>query len=155
MNDHSNTNWNWSVTGIAIRDNTVLLARHTYGGGKGKWIVPGGYLENGESPADAVKREFLEETGVTVAVEDVIGLRCSEKNWYLAFRVSYVSGEARSDGDENDAVAWMDIAEAMQRDDVPGLTKALIGCALAGTGLAEVPFETQHGGVLYGVSRPE
>ena len=59
MNDHSNTNWNWSVTGIAIRDNTVLLARHTYGGGKGKWIVPGGYLENGESPADAVKREFV------------------------------------------------------------------------------------------------
>ena len=55
MNDHSNTNWNWSVTGIAIRDNTVLLARHTYGGGKGKWIVPGGYLENGESPEDAVK----------------------------------------------------------------------------------------------------
>ena len=152
MNDHSNTNWNWSVTGIAIREKRVLLARHTYGGGKGKWIVPGGYLENGESPVDAVKREFLEETGVVVDVEDVIGIRCGEKNWYLAFRVQWVSGEARSDGDENDAVEWMDIDEAMSREDVPGLTKALVQCALNGRGLEEIPFETQHGGILWGVA---
>lgn len=153
MNDHSSTNWNWSVTGIAIRDNTVLLARHTYGGGKGKWIVPGGYLENGETPEEAVKREFLEETGVVVEPQDVIGIRCSENNWYLAFRAAYVSGEARSDGDENDAVEWMDIHEALTREDVPGLTKALIRCALAGNGLPVVPFETRHGGTLWGVSK--
>ena len=151
MNDHSNTNWNWSVTGIAIREERVLLARHTYGGGKGKWIVPGGYLENGESTEDAVKREFMEETGVTVEVQDVIGIRCSEKNWYLAFRVQYISGEARTDGDENDAVEWMPIEELLVREDVPDLTKELVRCALAGTGLQEITYNTHHGGTLWGI----
>ena len=151
MNDHSNTNWNWSVTGIAIRDGRVLLARHTYGGGKGKWIVPGGYLENGESPEDAVKREFMEETGVVVEPSDVIGIRCSEKNWYLAFRAEYISGEARSDGDENDAVEWMPIDDLLVREDVPDLTKELVRCALAGTGLQEITYNTHHGGTLWGI----
>ncbi len=135
MQDHTNTQWHWSVTGIAIRNNTVLLARHTYGGGKGKWIVPGGYLEAGELPTAAVVREFQEETGVTVAVEDMIGIRCGEKNWYMAFRVTWLEGEARSDGDENDAVAWMPVEEALVREDVPEMTKILIRAALTGQGL--------------------
>ena len=44
MAAEENTNWSQSVTGIVIRDNKVLLARHTYGPGKGKLIVPGGYV---------------------------------------------------------------------------------------------------------------
>ena len=35
-----NTNWNQSVTGVVIKDGKVLLARHTYGGGKGMLIIP-------------------------------------------------------------------------------------------------------------------
>ena len=35
-----NTNWSQSVTGIVIKDGKVLLARHTYGPGKGRLIVP-------------------------------------------------------------------------------------------------------------------
>ncbi len=30
-----NTNWEQSVAGVVIKDNKVLLARHTYGNGKG------------------------------------------------------------------------------------------------------------------------
>ncbi|WP_026509701.1 MULTISPECIES: NUDIX hydrolase [unclassified Butyrivibrio] len=33
---------------------------------EGKWIAPGGHLENGESPDDCVRREVLEETGLTL-----------------------------------------------------------------------------------------
>ncbi|MCR4993279.1 MAG: hypothetical protein K6A45_09570 [Lachnospiraceae bacterium] len=36
------TNWTQSVAGVCIRDGKVLLARHTYGAGKGKLIIPGG-----------------------------------------------------------------------------------------------------------------
>lgn len=39
-----NTNWEQSVTGIVICQGKVLLARHTYGTGKGKLIVPGGAM---------------------------------------------------------------------------------------------------------------
>ena len=35
-----NTNFGQSVTAVVIKDNKVLLARHTYGGGKGLLIVP-------------------------------------------------------------------------------------------------------------------
>ena len=44
------TVWNQSATAVVIKDQKVLLARHTYGGGKGKLIVPGGYLEKENPP---------------------------------------------------------------------------------------------------------
>ena len=144
--EHKNTNWSQSVTGVVIRDGKVLLARHTYGGGKGMLIIPGGDVEQGESPVDALKREFMEETGVVVEPKEVIGIRFGKKDWYVAFRAEYVSGEARPEYDENDEVVWMDVEEALERPDVPGLTKSLIQCALCPEqGLAVTPFVTPIG----------
>ncbi|GLZ76524.1 hypothetical protein Afil01_13310 [Actinorhabdospora filicis] len=37
----------------------------------GAWFLPGGGVEHGEHPRDAVVREFAEETGLDVAVEDL------------------------------------------------------------------------------------
>ena len=151
--ENNNTNWCQSVTGVVIKDNKVLLARHTYGSGKGLYIVPGGYVEYGEMPQDAVKREIFEETKVVAEPKNIIGIRFNEKDWYVAFSADYVSGEAISDGDENDAVVWMDIAEALDREDVPGLTKTLIQCALKeNKGFGQLPYESRNKpGFLYGV----
>ena len=41
MNDAEKTDWGKSVAGVVIRDEKVLLVRHTYGAGKGMLIVPG------------------------------------------------------------------------------------------------------------------
>ncbi len=153
--ENNNTNWSQSVTGIVIKDGRVLLARHTYGSGKGLYIVPGGYVEYGEMPQDAVKREILEETGITAEPKKIIGIRFNAKDWYVAFSAEYVSGEATSDQDENDAVVWMDIAEALDREDVPHLTKQLIRCALKeedGFGLLPYESRSKNGpAYLYGV----
>jgi 8-oxo-dGTP diphosphatase len=46
---------------IVLRDDRVLMVRPTY---KGHWDVPGGYLEPGESPLAACRREVLEELGL-------------------------------------------------------------------------------------------
>ena len=78
--NQENTNWSQSVAGVCIKDGKVLLARHTYGSGKGMLIIPGGYLEFGESPQDAVKREFLEETGVTVEPLKIVGVRFNTRD---------------------------------------------------------------------------
>ena len=106
MNDE-NTNWGQSVAGVTIRDNAVLLARHTYGNGKGMLIIPGGYVNVGESPQDALRREFREETNIVVEPKEIIGIRFNIHDWYIVFVAEYVSGEATSDQDENSEVVWI------------------------------------------------
>lgn len=153
--ENNNTNWSQSVTGIVIKEGKVLLARHTYGSGKGLYIVPGGYVEFGELPQEAVKREILEETGIIAEPKKIIGIRFNAKDWYVAFSAEYVSGEAVSDQDENDAVVWMEIEEALEREDVPHLTKQLIRCALKEEeGFDQLPYESRSKNgpaYLYGV----
>lgn len=140
-----NTNWGQSVAGVLIKDGKVLLARHTYGAGKGLLIIPGGYIMYGESPQDALKREYLEEVGLSVEPKDIIGIRFNSHDWYVVFRADFVSGEARSDNDENNEVVWLDIDEALNREDVPGLTKELILCSLnRGNGLKQLPYESKN-----------
>lgn len=142
-----NTNWNQSVTGVVIKDGKVLLARHTYGGGKGMLIIPGGYVNYDETPQDALVREYMEETHVQVKPMDIIGIRFNMRDWYIAFRAEYVSGEAVSDGDENSEVIWLAVEEALTREDVPDLTKKLIQSARsAESGLSHTEYNgsTKH-----------
>lgn len=145
-----------SVTGIVIRDHKVLLARHTYGVGKNRLIVPGGYVEPGETPQQALKREYMEETGIVVEPKELIGIRFNQKDWYVAFSADYVSGHAVSDHNENSEVLWIDIDEALTREDVPDLTKKLIQCALhKENGFVQIPYEgTRRYGEysFYGIS---
>lgn len=158
MAAEENTNWSQSVTGVVIENGKVLLARHTYGAGKGKLIVPGGYAKWQESPQDALKREYLEETGVRVEPLDVIGIRFNQKDWYVAFRAKYLGGSAVSDGDENSEVLWLDVEEALGRDDVPNLTKKLIESALYGEGMRRIDYTgtLRHGPYsFYGFGKSE
>jgi ADP-ribose pyrophosphatase YjhB (NUDIX family) len=129
--NHENTNWGQSVTGVVLKDGKVLLARHTYGAGNGKLIIPGGYVNFGETPQEALVREYMEETQVTVKPLEVIGIRFNMHDWYVAFLAEYVSGQAVSDHDENSEVLWLDVDEALSREDVPELTKKLIRSALS------------------------
>ena len=128
---NENTNWGQSVTGVVVKGGKVLLARHTYGNGMGKLIVPGGYVEHGETPQHALVREYLEETGITVEPENIIGIQFNSHDWYIAFRAKYISGIPKSDHDENSEVLWVDIKEALVREDVPELTKKLIQSAVS------------------------
>lgn len=124
------TNWSQSVTAVLINDGKVLLARHTYGAGKNLLIIPGGYVNFGETPQEAIKREYFEEAGVLIEPKDIIAIRFNMKDWYVCFSADFVSGVARSDNDENSEVLWLDCREALVRDDVPDLTKKLISGAM-------------------------
>jgi 8-oxo-dGTP diphosphatase len=58
--------------GLARRDDEVLLVRASATSGvQGTWWLPGGGVRFGESPADCVVREFLEETGLRPRVRRV------------------------------------------------------------------------------------
>jgi len=45
---------------------SVLLIKRKYNPFKGKWAIPGGFVENNESLEDAVERELFEETGIKI-----------------------------------------------------------------------------------------
>ena len=149
-----NTSWSQSVAGVVIHEGKVLLVRHTYGVRKGRLIVPGGYALLEESAEDAVRREVMEETGVEVQPEGVIGVRFNHRDWYVAFRCRYVSGTARSDCDENSEALWMPVEEALASEEIPDLTRRLIACAASGRLMEKIDYDgtTKYGPYsFYGV----
>ncbi|MCX7626218.1 MAG: (deoxy)nucleoside triphosphate pyrophosphohydrolase [Candidatus Sumerlaeaceae bacterium] len=64
------------VAGIARQGQCVLIAQRRKGDFLGgMWEFPGGKVESGETPPDALKREFLEEFGAEIKVKNYIGAR--------------------------------------------------------------------------------
>lgn len=120
-------NYNFSVGCIVRKENQVLLVRHTYGGAKGKLLIPGGFCHENELPEEAAVREVLEETAVTAEVKRMAGIRCDRKTWYMLLEMDYVSGIPTSDMQENSEVFFCEIEEAIMRSDCTEMTKVVLG----------------------------
>lgn len=70
---------------ITNKDGKILLQEKAAGEG---WSLPAGGIEPGESPEQAIIREVMEETGLHVAVETVLGVYGGE-----SFRYRYPNGD--------------------------------------------------------------
>jgi len=69
----------------------VLLIKEN--DGRRRWGLPGGAIEDGETPEDAAVRETREETGVAVVVEYLIGVYQLDNGFTAyAFRCSIIDG---------------------------------------------------------------
>jgi 8-oxo-dGTP diphosphatase len=62
--------------GAVVRDarGRLLLVRRGHEPGMGQWSVPGGRIEDGETPQDAIVREVLEETGLRIELAGLAGV---------------------------------------------------------------------------------
>lgn len=123
-------NYSLSVGCIVRKEDEVLLVRHTYGGAKGKLLIPGGYCNMNELPEEAACREVLEETKVVAKVNGMLGIRCNRKTWYALMVMDYVEGEPQSDNKENSEVLFMRVEEALVREDVTHMTKVALKALL-------------------------
>jgi ADP-ribose pyrophosphatase YjhB (NUDIX family) len=66
------------VAAVAIvtraEDGSFLLVQRGEDPGKGLWGLPGGFVEMGETVAEALTREILEETGYEIEIGRLIGV---------------------------------------------------------------------------------
>ena len=60
------------VAGIIIEDGKVFATQRGYGEFKDGWEFPGGKIEQGETPEEAVVREIMEELDTEIKVGDLI-----------------------------------------------------------------------------------
>ena len=60
------------VAAIIIKDDKVFATQRGYGEWKGWWEFPGGKIESGESPQEALKREIREELNADISVGELL-----------------------------------------------------------------------------------
>jgi len=120
------------VSGVAVEQNRVLLVKISYG--HRGWMLPGGYARSNETVGEAIRREMLEETGLTVEPVEMVSIRSRVRDRrndvYITFRVKVVGGELKPDGKEVVEARYFTLKEMMDRADVPKLNLVIAQAAL-------------------------
>ena len=111
------------VGAVVVDRGRVLLVQRGHEPSKGKWSLPGGILELGESLSEGVAREVLEETGLVVETVELVELidRVQREDGEAGARVRYhyviadylcrVVGGALQAATDADAVRWVEREE--------------------------------------------
>ena len=90
---------------------------------RGKWEIPGGAVEYGETLEDAAVREIKEENDVDIEVVELLGiynhlLKEEGQHWVApTFVCRHVGGEPKiMEPDKCEAVGWYSVDEALRLD---------------------------------------
>jgi len=110
------THTRFTVTAGAIIFNDrgqVLLLKHRFRAGSG-WGLPGGFLERGEQPVDALRRELREELGLEIEDVEIFTARSFRKPKQVE-----VLFRGRADGPVNPRTMEVERAEWFSLDALP------------------------------------
>ncbi len=121
-----------AVSAAIIRDGRVLVTQRAQGPALGIWTMPGGMVEAGETLTDALKREILEETQITiepvalaghreVVTRDVAG-KVSRHFVIMCFASRWIAGEPRLNEELSDA-RWLTPSELKGLKTTEGLAE--------------------------------
>lgn len=86
-----------AVAALLVQDGRVLLARRVNDPQRGRWSLPAGFIDAGEDPISALKRECKEETGLDVGIVDLLGVFYGQEHprgahIVIAYRVQAIGG---------------------------------------------------------------
>lgn len=113
-----------AVGAVAVDGGALLLVRRSQPPQAGRWSLPGGRVEFGETLAQALEREVREETGLSARCGQLVGwverLDGAQHFVILDFTASIEAGSLQAGSDASD-VAWVPLAELSGVDLVDGL----------------------------------
>lgn len=118
------------VGAVVLHQGRVLLVRRGGQPAAGKWSLPGGLVELGESAVDAVRREVAEECGLQIRVMDVAGVidrivRDADGriryHWVLVDYLAHAASEAVTAGSDAQDCRWVEVDRVADLDVTDGL----------------------------------
>lgn len=109
------------VAAIIYEQNKVLATRRAYGEFEDMWEFPGGKIEAGENPEEALIREIKEELELDIAIDDFL---ITVEHEYESFFLTMHCYNAHVEGGEmalhaHNAVKWLAINELDQVEWLP------------------------------------
>ncbi len=114
-----------AVGAIAVRGDEILMIRRGHGPAAGEWAVPGGRVEQGELLAEAVLREFREETGLDAVCGPFVGWveRLGHDHHFVImdFEVIVMSNDDPVAGSDAAEAVWVDLNRLSELTLVEGL----------------------------------
>ena len=114
----------------------LLMIKRGHEPGAGLWSIPGGRIEPGETDAEALVREMLEETGLAVEVGRLIGRvqRPGPNGAVIDIRdyAATVTGGSLRPGDDAADARWVEAADLDSLEITEGLIEALTGWGVLG-----------------------
>jgi len=117
------------VAAVAVTDGCLLMIRRGHGPAGGRWAVPGGRVEWGETAAEAVVRELREETALHGVCGPLMGWAelISDQGHFvvLDFEVTVLDPGDPVAGDDAAEAEWVPLGEVAERRLVPGLAEFL------------------------------
>ena len=121
------------VGGVVLIGGRVVLIRRGKEPLRGRWVIPGGTVELGETLQEALVREMQEETGIVVRPREVVlvfdrierqGPSVEYHYVIIDYACDYVSGELRA-GSDADEVALV-APDEIGRYDLPSQALDLV-----------------------------
>ena len=110
---------------IKDRDGRLLLIKRGHEPGAGLWSLPGGRIEPGETHQQAVAREVLEETGLSVDCRCLLGTAelpgPDEAVIDVSDYLAVVTGGELAAGDDAADARWVTAADLDRLPVTPGL----------------------------------
>lgn len=120
--------------GFLIRDGKVALIKKARGGYTGLLDIPGGGIEHNETPVEALKRELMEEAGVTISKYELLTATSRTFKWQvnkdliedlhhigILYKVESLEADVKveADGLDSNGCSFYEIEKLKEKDLTP------------------------------------